>query len=108
MKAQERAPTVRVRDLVAGDLDAVVRIDALHTGEAKPDYWRRVFAGIRGLQKDAPPRVGLAAEEGGALVGYLVGEVRAFEFGSDPCGWVHAVGVDPGRLRARVGSELLA
>ena len=30
----------------------------------------------------------------GGLVGYLLGEVRAFEFGSEACGWIFAVGVE--------------
>lgn len=53
-------------------------------------------------------RIGLAAESDDKLVGYLFGEVRAFEFGSEACGWIFAVGVDPPFLRSEVGSTLLA
>lgn len=95
-----------VRDLRAEDIDSVVRIDADHTGEAKPAYWEGVFADFLAPRRPGMS-VGLAAEEGGRLVGYLLGEVRAFEFGSEPCGWVFAVGVDPGSLRGTVGSRLL-
>ncbi len=42
------------------------------------------------------------------LPGYLLGEVRAFEFGSEPCGWIFAVGVDPNSERRGVASRLLA
>ena len=49
---------------------------------------------------------GLFAEFGPALQN--LGEVRDWEFGSPPCGWVFAVGVDPGRLRRGVASALLA
>lgn len=101
-------PPLRVRPLARRDLAAVRRIDAHHRGAApKPAYWTRVFRELLA----APPeegRVGVAATQGGRLVGYLVGEVRAFEFGSDPCGWVLAVAVDPGALRARVGAALVA
>jgi ribosomal protein S18 acetylase RimI-like enzyme len=101
----EREPIVR--DLIAADLDDVVRIDALHTGGGKPDYWVEVFE--RFVDRPARQRVGLAAEEpGGALVGYLLGEIRAFEFGSEACGWVFSVGVDPARLRSKVATRLLA
>ena len=41
-------------------------------------------------------------------MGYLLGEVRALEFGSEPCGWVFAVGVESGHLRTGVASRLLA
>ncbi len=98
---------VLVRDLKDGDRAAVARIDALHSGSAKPDYWEGVFRDLRRSGAAAPVRVGLAAERGRGLVGYLVGEVRAFEFGSEPCGWVHAIGVDPDHLRDGVATRLL-
>jgi GNAT superfamily N-acetyltransferase len=95
-----------VSDLCAEDFDEVVRIDALHTGAAKPDYWRTVFHSF--LEETAPRlRVGLAARHGGGLDGFLLGEVRAFEFGSEACGWVFGVGVDPTGVRAGVGTALL-
>jgi ribosomal protein S18 acetylase RimI-like enzyme len=34
--------------------------------------------------------------------------VRAFEFGSEPCGWILEVGVDPAQTRHGVASALLA
>jgi len=102
--APEREPVVR--DLIAADLDAVIRIDALHTDGGKPDYWLEIFQ--RFVDRPARQRVGLAAEEdGGELVGYLLGEVRAFEFGSDACGWVFSVAVEPQRMRSRVATRLL-
>jgi ribosomal protein S18 acetylase RimI-like enzyme len=101
------AEAVAIRELRHQDLEEVIRIDALQTGESKPDYWKRVFRDF--LQGDREPlRVGLCAEGKDGLVGYLLGEVRAFEFGSDRCGWIFAVGVDPAHLRKSVASELLA
>ena len=106
MNAKPEQLSTVVRDLRAEDFDAVVRIDALHRGRSEPGYWRRVFREFFEGARERP-RVGLAAEARGVLVGYLVGEVRAFEFGSEPCGWVFAVGVDPRTSRAGVASELL-
>jgi len=104
--APERSPAPVVRDLIADDREAVLRIDALHTGGRKPDYWQDVFR--RFVDRPARHRVGLGAEdENGELVGYVLGEVRAFEFGSDACGWVFSVGVDSGHLRSGVASRLL-
>ena len=93
---------LRLRDLVLDDLPEVVRIDAAHSGVEKPEYWASVLRDFAG-----PHRVRLAAESGGRLVGHLLGEVRAFEFGSEPCGWVFAVGVDPAHLRQGVAATLL-
>ena len=94
-----------IRELRAGDLDAVMRIDSLHTGRLGGEYWRRVLDKFAGPRDSA--HVGLAATERGELVAYLLGEVRAFEFGSEPCGWVFAVGVESDHLRAGVASRLL-
>jgi len=98
---------LRIRALSRADLAGVTRIDAHHTGARKPAYWRRVLAEFLG-RRAGHVRVGLAAEAEGRLAGYLLGEVRAFEFGSGPCGWIFAVGVDPARLRLGVASALLA
>lgn len=102
-----QAAAQRTRDLVPRDLAEVIRIDALHTGRQNPGYWKGVFK--RFLQEsDGTPRVGLCAEGERGLVAFLFGEVRAFEFGSDTCGWIFAVGVDPAHLREGLASELLA
>jgi ribosomal protein S18 acetylase RimI-like enzyme len=98
---------MRLRNLRPADQAEVVRLDALHTGRRKPAYWRRVFEGFVHAGRGAH-RVGLAAEQDGRLVGYLIGEVRAFEFGSEPCGWIFAVGVDPACLRRGIASSLLS
>jgi ribosomal protein S18 acetylase RimI-like enzyme len=96
-----------VRDLIEEDLRAVTRIDGLHTGVPKPEYWRAVFDDfLRGDRRRS--RVSLAVDGPEGLLGYLLGEVRAFEFGSEPCGWVFAVGVDPETVRRGVASCLLA
>lgn len=103
-------PEVRLRDLRLRDLDEVVRIDALHTGQSKPAYWRKILREFLAAGKavaSAPLRVALAAAGEAGLRGYLLGEVRAFEFGSEPCGWVFAVGVDREAQRAGTASELL-
>lgn len=97
----------QIRPLEPDDMEGVISIDELHSGERKPHYWERVFG--EQLSPDSRViRVGLAAEEGDSLIGYLTGEVRAFEFGSEACGWILAVGVDPTHAREKVASSLLA
>jgi ribosomal protein S18 acetylase RimI-like enzyme len=108
MSATMAETAIRIRSLAKKDLDEVVRIDALHTGEAKREYWQER---LRGFLTAGKGRVGLAAEEkgpdGARLAGYVLGEIRAFEFGSMKCGWIFAVGVDPENLRNGVASCLL-
>ena len=96
-----------LRRLVPRDLAGVVRIDAVHAGARKPAYWKRMFRNFAGPGARRG-QVGLAAEEHGRLVGFVLGETRAFEFGSERCGWILEIGVDPARARKGVGSALLA
>lgn len=97
---------VTLRALKMSDLPDLVRIDAQHTGKRKPAWWtaaiKRNLAARRGRV-----RVGIVAEDEGTLVGYLLGEARAFEFGSEPCGWIFAVGVDRESAREGIASRLL-
>jgi ribosomal protein S18 acetylase RimI-like enzyme len=104
--AGEAPASVRIRPLARADLQDVSRIDAHHTGLEKPRYWRRVFNDLLRPSDDVT-RIGLAADADQGLAGYLIGEIRAFEFGSEPCGWIVAVGIDPRRLRGNVGSMLM-
>ena len=107
MSASPADLAAEVRELRTSDVDDVVRIDALHTGQRKPEYWQRVFRDFFNGER-GELRVGLAAEADGVVRGYLLGEVRAFEFGSEACGWVFAIGVDQRNLRTGVASSLLA
>ena len=95
-------PTVRAAE--ATDIAAVCGLDGRITGLAKPDYWRRTFDryGAR------PDRYFLIAEAGGRVLGFIIGEVRAWEFGSPPSGWIFAIGVDPEHRLKKVGSRLFA
>jgi ribosomal protein S18 acetylase RimI-like enzyme len=103
--ARARRAAFTVRELRPGDLPAVIRLHARHAGERKPVYWSGLFREFV-TRRRGQSRVGLAADDGD-LAGYLLGEVRAFEFGSEPCGWIFAVGVLPDRLRCGIASALL-
>ena len=99
---------VLIRSLRPADFDAVVDLDELLTEERKEAYWDGVLARFL----DGEGHIGLAAmsTEGGdgALLGFLFAEVRAFEFGSEVCGWIFAVAVHPDAGRTGVASALLA
>ena len=100
----ETAKPIKVRKLWREDLAAVVALDAHATGVAKPDYWAETF------KRFVPPtarRCAFAAECDGALVGYVMGEIRSWEFGSPPCGWVFAINVAPEAREAGIGTDLL-
>jgi ribosomal protein S18 acetylase RimI-like enzyme len=96
---------VEVRDVRRRDLDAVIAIDAAATGLAKPAYWRSVFR--RYGSADERARHFLVALSGGEVAGFLVGDVRDWEFGSAPCGWVFGIDVRADVREGGVGSRLL-
>jgi len=96
---------VRVRPAQRRDLDPVIAIDATVTGLEKRDYWRSVFRRYADARRAG--RRFLVAEAGGEVVGFVVGEVRDWEFGSPPCGWVFGIDVRPDMRLAGIGTRLL-
>ena len=102
---ERRAEAVAVRPVRRADLDRVIAIDAIVTGLRKQDYWRAIYRRYGTGADDA--RHFLVAEADGRVVGFVIGEVRDWEFGSPPCGWVFAISVDPSARLAGVGTRLL-
>lgn len=96
---------VIIRRAASGHLDQIVDLDARITGLAKPDYWADIFE--RYGTRRTHERFFLVAESPDeALVGMIAGEVRGWEFGSQPCGWVFMVSVDPEMRGRHVGERL--
>lgn len=95
---------ISIRNANASDLDAVIRLDKETTGSEKRAYWQEAFA-----RHVAPPHNGrlfLIAEKDGTAVGFIVAEIRAWEFGSPPCGWVFALNVAKGLREHGIASVL--
>jgi len=89
---------IAIRPAEPVDLPAVAALDARLTGQAKSAYWQGMLERYAG---GPPDRHFLVAETPkGALAGFIAGEVRAWEFGQPPAGWVFAIQVDP-RLRLK-------
>jgi ribosomal protein S18 acetylase RimI-like enzyme len=102
--AQERSE-LTIRPVRRGDLEAVIAIDTQVTGLEKRDYWRSVYRRY-GESATAGAQF-LVAESGGEVVGFVIGEVRDWEFGAPPCGWVFAIDVRPDTRLAGIGTRLL-
>ncbi len=105
MQSNEGVGTVQVRPVRRADLDQVITIDATVTGLEKRKYWTSVFRryGAGGGNEQQF----LVALLDGRVVGFVIGEVRDWEFGSPPCGWVFAINVDPGARLGGIGTRLL-
>ena len=98
-------PELTVRPARRSDLDAVIALDAGETGIVKREYFRTLFK--RYGEGQAAERQFLVAISGSEVVGFVIGEVRDWEFGSPPCGWVFAINVNPRARQSGAGTRLL-
>ncbi len=98
------APPLRVRGAQQADLEQVIEIDAGITGLRKPAYWGEILQRYGSGRRQ---RFFLVAESGGRIEGFVIGEVRDWEFGSPPCGWVFAISVRPDARLGGIGARLL-
>lgn len=92
---------ISIRNAIASDLDAVIALDQWAPEEVKPAYWSNVFDHY--VRRDKNDRHFLVAEASKTVVGFIIGEVRAWEFGSPPCGWVFALAVSPSSRQGGIG-----
>ncbi len=109
-EAIETNTAVRVRRVQAADIPHVITLDTRVTRLAKAEYWNDVFR--RYGKQRRHERFFLVAENpvsraDSRLLGFIIGEVRAWEFGSAPCGWVFALSVEPKARLHGIGSALL-
>ncbi len=82
----------RIRPLDELDISAIVRIDERISGAYRPDIWERRVGFY--LRRD--PGASQVAEADGRVVGFMLGDLRAGEFGlEEPSGWIERFGIDP-------------
>ena len=114
-KARQSAPpstaapaagsALSIRPVRRGDLNAVIEMDAMVTGLEKRDYWSSLYR--RYADAVVTGRHFLVATVNDKVVGFVIGEVRDWEFGSPPCGWVFAIDVRPDARLSGTATELL-
>ena len=88
----ETSTTVRIRPLDELDITGIVRIDEKISGIYRPEIWEeRIMYYTR-----RDPGASQVAESGGKIVGFMLGDLRAGEFGlEEPSGWIERFGIDP-------------
>jgi len=100
---QESIHDAAIRPALDGDLHKVIALDARITGLEKTAYWTETFDRFVGKEG----RYFLIAETGaGDFAGFIVGEIRAWEFGSQPCGWILTILVNPEVQGRGIGDRL--
>jgi len=94
-----------IRNAIPSDVDAVIALDLVITQEAKPDYWREVF--VHYMTGGSRAGLFLVVETDATVIGFIIGEVRAWEFGSQPCGWVFVLAVSPDVRNMGIGKLMI-
>jgi ribosomal protein S18 acetylase RimI-like enzyme len=108
---QARQTGATVRPIHEGDVEAIVQIDALVTGDKRAGFWRGVLAAY--LAAEGEQREGLSpdlcqiAELDGRVVGFMVGDIQSWQFGMPRSGRIVTVGVHPEYRRRDVGTGLM-
>ena len=101
--------TITIRRAEQADLAQVVALDEQVTGIGKSDYIYDLFDRYQTRRPDE--RFFYVAEDTSPssrkIVGFVIGEIRAWEFGSEPCGWVFAISVDHDLRESGTGAALL-
>ena len=92
-----------IRDVTMEDVDGVISIDTQISGSGKPDYWREI---ITAYIQEKENRFFLVATDENMVAGFIIGEVRAWEFGSAACGWVFTIGIRPDARLGGVATSL--
>jgi ribosomal protein S18 acetylase RimI-like enzyme len=93
-----------IRPATFADVPGVIALDKEVTGLIKPGYWHDMFERYGARPGDS--RIFLVAENADRIGGFIIGEVRAWEFGSSPSGWIFAVQVQARQRLHGLGSRL--
>jgi ribosomal protein S18 acetylase RimI-like enzyme len=93
---------VLIRRLSMKDIEGVLSIDEKITGSTHEVYWEGVIANYI----DRNPAACLAAEVDGKMVGFILGDVRGWEFNIPLSGWIEILGVDPQYQGKGIGGKL--
>lgn len=100
---QKVFPELHIRSAAETDLAAITTFDERSNKDANPRYWQEMFARYG---SDGSKQLFLVCEAGNEIVGFIIGEVRDWEFGSHPCGWVFALGVRPDIRLSGIATQL--
>jgi ribosomal protein S18 acetylase RimI-like enzyme len=93
----------RVRPLDELDIGSIVAIDEKITGIYRPEVWEQRVGYY--LRRD--PDSSQVAEVDGQVVGFMLGDLRAGEFGlEEPSGWIERFGIHPDHRGKDLGKQM--
>ena len=93
-----------IRTMTSKDLERISEIDYKVLGKSRPEYWELKLMMI----ERRSPVVSLVAEMDGKIVGFIIGDVRGWEYKApDNIGWIDTIGVDPEYQRRGIAKMLM-
>ena len=96
--------TAVVRPLDELDIGSIVRIDERITGIYRPEFWEQRVGYY--LRRD-PESSRRWRRSTAKVVGFMLGDVRAGEFGlEEPSGWIERFGIDPDHRGRDLGKQM--
>ncbi len=104
MNTETQFLQVNIRPASIDDLQKVIDLDAEITGLEKKEYWENHFN--RFAERNGRYLMIAESKTPCEFLGFIVGEVSGWEFGSRPCGWVFVIGVAPSHRVQGIGEKL--
>lgn len=92
-----------IRRVEIRDYESIVALHKDSGATVNSNYWQAQFVQYVG---SGGQRIALVAEKDGAIKGVIMGEVRAWEFGSPVCGWIFVLTVHPSHRNQAIGCRL--
>ena len=93
-----------IRLLKADDLEQVITIDRMHTGQARRRFFEKRFEAAKTHPADF---IHVGVTRDGSLAGFAFARLLHGEFGREHTAILDAVGVDPGSQERGVGPALM-
>lgn len=107
---KEAASGVKIRPLGRDDIRDIVRIEKrieAEWGVLNEERMEYLKETTRYNIERSDPMLSLGAELDGNIVGFIIGEIRIWEFGiGEKTGWIRILGVDPDFQRRGIGRKL--
>lgn len=96
-----------IRPMRRDDLDAVVQLDARVAGATRRAYFERRLVALD-EETAASHTLGLVADDGAAVIGFVMGTLTSGEFGfTEITALIDSIAVHPGQRHQRIGRQLV-
>ena len=97
---------IKIRIMKADDFAAVTRIDEKVLKASRPEYYKLRFEELV-QSTDRLPTSLVAEEEGGTVVGFVMGELFIGEYGISQEATLDTIGIDPDYQHKGIGKQLI-